>query len=62
MAATILTLILSFILGGAVWLGVGPRLRIKHDAQQNDLLNFLSYTLIALPLMFVVVFYLLESF
>ncbi|MCH8142478.1 MAG: hypothetical protein IH908_12870 [Proteobacteria bacterium] len=61
MAATILMLVLSFIVGGAVWLGVGPRLRIKNDAQQNDLLNFLSYTLIALPLVFSFVFYVLES-
>ena len=62
MAATILTLVLSFIAGGAVWLGVGARLKINSDAQQNDLLNFLSYTLIALPLVFGVVFYLIETF
>ena len=61
MAATILTLVLSFIVGGAVWLGLGPRLRIKNDAQQNDLLNFLSYTLIDLPFVFSFVFYVLES-
>ncbi len=62
MAATILTLVLSFVVGGAVWLGVGTRLKIKSDTQQNDLLNFLSYTLIALPLVFTVVFYLIERF
>ena len=62
MAAVILTLILSFMLGGTAWLGGGSRLRIKSDTQRNDLLNFLSYSLIALPVVFVVVFFVLESF
>ncbi len=62
MAAAILTLVLSTVVGGAAWLGVGSRLRITNEAQQNDLLNFLGYTLIALPLVFTFVFFVLERF
>ncbi|MCZ6643800.1 MAG: hypothetical protein O7F71_19670 [Gammaproteobacteria bacterium] len=62
MAAVLLIFVLSFIVGGAAWLTLGPRFNIKNDVQQNDLLNFLSYVLIALPWIFVIVFYVLESF
>ncbi|MCZ6619128.1 MAG: hypothetical protein O7E57_13460 [Gammaproteobacteria bacterium] len=61
MAAVILTLVLSFILGSVTWLGAGSRLRIRNDPPQNDMLNFLSYSLMALPLVFTFVFYLLEN-
>ena len=62
MAAVTLTLVLSFVLGSVTWLGAGSRLRISNDSQQNDMLNFLSYSLMALPLVFAAVFFLLESF
>ena len=60
MAAVILTLVLSFVAGGAVWLVLGSRLNINDGTQLNDLLNLLSYMLIALPLIFIFVFYVLE--
>ncbi len=60
MAAVILMPVSSFVAGGAVWLALGSRLNIKDGAQLNDLLNLLSYRLIALPLIFVFVFYVLE--
>ena len=62
MAAVLLIFVLSFIVGGGAWLVLGPRFNIKNDAQQNEVLNFLSYVLIALPWIFVIVFYVLESF
>ena len=61
MAAAILTLVLSFMVGGALWLAVGSRLRLADAAEQNQLLNLLVYVLGILPLAFVVVFFLLET-
>ena len=60
MAAAILTLVLAFLSGSGVWLTVGPRLGLADDVQQNELLNLVAYTGLALPLAFAVVFYLLE--
>ena len=60
MAAVILMFVLSFVVGGSVWLALGSRLNINDGAQLNDLLNLLSYMLIALPLIFIFVFYVLE--
>ncbi|NIP16554.1 MAG: hypothetical protein GWM88_18120 [Pseudomonadales bacterium] len=60
MAGAILTLILAFVAGGALWVGVGPRLKLVEDAERNQLLNLLAYIAIALPVAFAVVFYLLE--
>jgi hypothetical protein len=61
LAAAILTLVLAFVVGGAVWLAVGPRLRLAEPGEQNQLLNLLAYVLIVLPFAFVVVFFLLET-
>ncbi|MDH3641090.1 MAG: hypothetical protein OES38_03285 [Gammaproteobacteria bacterium] len=60
MAAAILTLVLAFLSGSGLWLMVGPRLGLAADVQQNELLNLVAYTGLALPLAFAVVFYLLE--
>ena len=60
MAAAILTLILAFLSGSGLWLVVGPRLSLADEVQQNELLNLVAYTGLALPLAFAVVFYLLE--
>lgn len=60
MAGAILTLILAFLAGGALWVGVGPRLKLVEDRERNELLNLLAYVAIALPVAFAVVFYLLE--
>ena len=60
MAGVILTLILAFVAVGALWIGIGPRLKLAEDAERNGLLNLLAYVAIALPVAFAVVFYLLE--
>ena len=60
MAAAILTFVMALLSGGGMWLVLGPRLRLADDVQQNELLNLLAYSGLALPLAFAVVFYLLE--
>lgn len=61
MAAAVLTLVLAFFCGGGVWLALGPRLALSDEAEQNDLLNLAAYTALAVPLAFVVVFFVLEA-
>ncbi|MCY4213823.1 MAG: hypothetical protein OXF68_09380 [Gammaproteobacteria bacterium] len=56
MAAAALTLILTFIASGCVWLGLGPKFTLSEDQQANGLLNLGLYYLIGLPLVFAVVF------
>jgi hypothetical protein len=60
MAGVILTLILAFVAGGALWVGIGARLKLTEDGERNEVLNLLAYVAIALPVAFAVVFYLLE--
>jgi hypothetical protein len=60
MAAGILTLVVAFLAGAGLWLAVGPRLPLTTDAQANELLNLAAYVGGALPVAFVVVFYVLE--
>ena len=60
MAAAILTMVAAFLCGSILWLMLGARLKLADDVQQNDLLNLVAYTGLALPLAFAVVFYLLE--
>lgn len=56
MAAAALTIILTFVVSGCVWLGLGPRFALNEDEQANGLLNLGLYYLIGLPLVFAVVF------
>jgi hypothetical protein len=60
MAAIVLTLVVSLILAGLLWLAVGPRFRFDSDPAQNDLLNLGGYLLLLLPFVFVTVFFLIE--
>ena len=48
------------MVGGGLWLLLGPRLRLAEGVEQNQLLNLLAYVAIALPFAFVAVFFLLE--
>jgi hypothetical protein len=59
-AAAILTLTLTVIVAGLVWLALGARVRLAPDPRQNDLLNFLAYAGVVLPIALVVVFFLIE--
>ena len=56
MAAAALTIILTFVAAGGVWLGLGPRVALSDDEQANGLLNLGLYFLAGLPLVFAVVF------
>ena len=56
MAAGILTLVLTFVVAGGLWLGFGARLKLNDDEQQNELLNLVAYYVIGLPFVFFVVF------
>ena len=56
MAAAVLTIILTFVAAGGVWLGLGPKFTLSEDEQVNGLLNLGLYYLVGLPLVFVVVF------
>ena len=56
MAAAILTLVVTLLAAGGVWLTLGARLKLSEDEQVNDLLNLGAYYFLGLPLVFVVIF------
>ena len=60
MAAGVLTVVFAFLTGGGLWLALGARLHLSEDGQTNDLLNLVLYVGAALPVAFVVVFFVLE--
>ena len=60
MHAVVLSLILSFIVSAAVWLGAGPRFQLNEDTRQNEILNVLVYFAIAFPFCFAIVFFAIE--
>ena len=62
MAAAILTLVLTVIVAGSIWLAIGNRLHLHADERQNDVLNLGVYAGILLPFAFVVVFFAMERF
>lgn len=61
MAAAVLTFAISFVLGGALWLLVGPRLALSSESGQNEILNLMAYIGVILPVAFVLVFFGLED-
>ena len=62
MAAAVLTLVLTVIAAGTIWLTFGNRLQLHGDPRQNDVLNLCVYAGALLPLFFVVVFFAMENF
>ena len=56
MAAAALTLALTFVAAGGIWLGLGAKFRLNEDEQVNDLLNLILYYTLCLPAVFAVVF------
>ena len=50
-------MILSLFLGGLVWFLRGSRFGLSEDEDTNDLLNFGVYFVGAVPLCFVIVFF-----
>jgi Mg2+ and Co2+ transporter CorA len=61
-AAAILTLVLTTIVSGAMWLSLGNLFRLHEDERQNDVLNLVSYAAVLLPFTFVAVFFAMERF
>ncbi|MCZ6870713.1 MAG: hypothetical protein O7G84_14515 [Gammaproteobacteria bacterium] len=59
MAAVILTLVISFMAAGVLWLVAGGRFQLDDDVQQNDILNLAIYTGILIVPVFLLVFLLL---
>ena len=59
-AVIILSVILSFLVAAAVWLTLGPRLKLNEDARQNEILNVLAYFGVAFPFCFAIVFFVIE--
>lgn len=60
MSAIILTLALVLLLASLGWLLFGSRLSLVADPKQNDQANLAAYAAMLLPLVFVLVFYLIE--
>ena len=60
MVAVVLTLVLSFLVGGVVWLVAGSRLSLNPDKEVNEVMNLVAYVAVSLVPMFAVVFYLLD--
>ena len=56
MAAAVLTLVVTLLSAGVVWLLFGARLTLSEDRQVNDLLNLGAYYFLGLPVVFVIVF------
>lgn len=60
MAGVVFSLVLSFMVAGAVWLVFGARVQISREPEQNSTLNFFLYLLIALPFSIATAFYALQ--
>ncbi|MBT7334518.1 hypothetical protein OAO27_00985 [bacterium] len=57
MSVLILTVVVSFLLGGGLWLALGSRLSFRDDPRENDKMNVVVYFAAMLPLSFVLVFF-----
>jgi len=60
MVAVILSLVISFLVGGTIWLTAGSRLRLSEDKDVNEVLNLIAYIGMALLPVFFGVFFLLD--
>ena len=61
MAAAVLSFAIALVLGGGLWLALGPRLVLSNETEQNELLNLVVYVGLILPLAFLAVFFGLEA-
>ena len=60
MVAVVLTLVLSFLVGGGLWLLLGSRLALNEDKSVNEVLNLIAYVAGALLPAFGLIFFLLD--
>lgn len=61
MVAVVLTLVLSFLVGGSLWLLAGSRLPLNPDKDVNEVLNLIAYVGGALAPVFFALFFLLDA-
>lgn len=61
MAALILSVAGSVVLGALVWLTVGPRLKLNEEPVQNEVLNVLCYMGVAFVIIFPLVVFVLSG-
>lgn len=57
MPGVVLSLVLSTLAGGIAWLLLGARFKASADAEQNNILNFFIYLLIAWPFILATIFF-----
>lgn len=60
MPGVVFSLVLSFMAAGVVWLLFGARVQVSREPEQNSILNFFLYLLIAMPFAIAIAFYLLQ--
>jgi hypothetical protein len=60
-AAAVLSLTFSFIVGALMWLAIGPVLSLHADDNQNEVLNVFAYIAMVFPFVFGVVFFVIEN-
>ena len=60
MVAIVLTLVVSFLIGGTAWLVVGSRLPLNDEKDVNEVLNLVAYVASLLPPVFLAVLFLLD--
>ena len=60
MVAVVLTLVLSFLVGGSVWLMAGSRLPLNEEKEINEVMNLVAYVAAALAPVFALVFFLID--
>ena len=61
MAALILSVAGSVVLGALVWLIAGPRLKLNEEPVQNEVLNVLCYMGVAFVIIFPLVVFVLSE-
>ena len=57
MAGAVLSLVITFVLTGALWFTLGSRLKLAKEPEQNDILNLAVYAAAILPIAFLSVFF-----
>ena len=57
MSAVILTFIGSIVCGGLAFIFLGERWQLDTQPEQNGLKNFIAFCLMALPIVFLLVFF-----
>ena len=57
MAGAILSLLITVLVTGGIWLAFGSRVKLSEESEQNDILNIAVYALATLPFAFALVYF-----